>query len=75
MQNLITFSIVFTNKNGGGERFNPHPPSKLGVKNNPSKQGVKNNPSKLRLKVFAAHKKRKKNRHQGKLQIWVKEGK
>ena len=25
MHNLITFSIVFTNKNGGGGRFNPPP--------------------------------------------------
>ena len=25
MHNLITFSIVFRNKNGGGDRFNPPP--------------------------------------------------
>ena len=31
VHNLITFSIVFTNKNGRG-RFNP-PPSKQGVQN------------------------------------------
>ena len=42
VHNLITFSIVFTNKNGGGGRFNPSP-SKLGVFNTPSKLKFKFN--------------------------------
>ena len=37
VHNLITFSIVFTNKNEGGGRFNPYPPPQLGVFNTPSK--------------------------------------
>ena len=37
VHNLITFSIVFTNKMGGGGRFDPPPQKKLGVKNTPSK--------------------------------------
>ena len=40
MHNLITFYIVFTNKNGGGGgkiQIPPPPPSKLGVFNTPSK--------------------------------------
>ena len=41
VHNLITFSIVFTNKNGGGGRFNPPPPSKLRVFNTPSKIRLK----------------------------------
>ena len=43
MHNLITFSIVFTNKNGGGGiNSTPLPPSKLGVKNFPSKLRLTN---------------------------------
>ena len=38
---LITFSIVFTNKNGRGADLTP----------SPSKLGVFNTPSKLRLKL------------------------
>ena len=45
VQNLITFSIVFTNKDGGGGRFKPPP----------SKQGVFNTTSKLRLRIGRCH--------------------
>ena len=48
VHNLITFSIVFTNKNEGGGRFNPPPThtSKLGVFYSP----LKHNNRKHKLK-------------------------
>ena len=47
MHNLITFFVVFTNKNGGGVDSIPPPQIK----------GVFNTPSKLRLKVKATKEK------------------